>query len=79
MEKRTYNISDRDTVFIQAASEKKTVVEDVTTDLDENGRPTKCFVVVEDVPPAEPDLLAEADERILELEYENLILKEGLA
>ncbi len=32
-----------------------------------------------DQPPGEPDLLAAADERILELEYENLILKEGLA
>lgn len=30
-------------------------------------------------PPAGNDLLAAADERILELEYENLILKEGLA
>lgn len=72
-----YEIENRASVFAQIAADGKVVVEDVTIDL-VDGRLTNCFVEVIDAPAAEPDLLAEADERILALEYENLLLQERL-
>ena len=72
-----YEMENRASVFAQIAVDGKVVVEDVTINL-VDGRLTKCFVEVIDAPAAEPDLLAVADERILALEYENLLLQEGL-
>ena len=62
--------------FAQIAVDGKVVVEDVTINL-VDGRLTKCFVEIIDAPAPEPDLLAAADERILELEYELILAKEG--
>ena len=53
MEIRTYIIEEREAIFTQVSSEGKIVTEDVTIDLDDNGRPTNCYVVVENAPPAE--------------------------
>lgn len=85
MERRTYQIEERDAVLAQLLTEGKQY-NDYTLEPDENGRYTNCYVEISDTlafePPLEDDttaLLAAADERILELEYENLILKEGLA
>jgi hypothetical protein len=44
-----YEIEDRDTVMAQIAADGKRVVNDVTIDLDENGRLTTCYCDVEDV------------------------------
>ncbi len=79
MEKRPFHFFDYDSALLQIAAEGKAAVERVLIDLDENGIPTNCYFIVQDLPSAEPDLLAAADQRILELEYENLILQEGLA
>ena len=79
MEKRMYEIEERAATLAQIEAEGKTYVADNIIDLDENGRPTNCYFMVVDAPPPEPDLLAEADEYILELEYQNLLLKEELA
>ena len=78
MQRVDYNIADRDETFANLLAAGKNIVEDVTIDLDENGAPQTCYFMVEDAPEPQPDLLAEADARILELEYENLMLKEGL-
>ena len=72
-----YEIENRASVFEQIEADGKVVVEDVTINL-VDGRLTNCFVEVIDAPATEPDLLAAADERILELEYEILLLQEGL-
>ena len=74
-----YQFQNRDATLTQIMNAGKIIVEDATIDLDENGIPTNCFVIADDAPPAEPDLLAAADQRILDLEYENLMLQEGLA
>lgn len=73
-----YQLKNRDAVLAQIAANGQVYVEDVTIDLDEADVPQTCYFLVEDAPPAQPDLLAEADARILELEYENLMQKEGL-
>ena len=53
MQRIDYEVEDRDTIFAQIASEGKMVREDVTIDLDENGRLTNCYAIVEDAPPAQ--------------------------
>lgn len=78
MQKIVYEIENRDALFAQLRAGGKAIVEDVTIDF-VNGRLINCFVIVDDAPPMGTELLAAADERILALEYENLILKEGLA
>lgn len=79
MEKRLdYNFADRDTALAALAAAGKQVVEDVTINLDAQGTPQTCYFMAVDAPMPQPDLLAEADARILDLEYENLMLKEGL-
>ena len=76
MQRIDYKIEERNTLFAQLRAAGKVVAEDVTIDLDANGIPRTCYCIIED---AQPDLLAEADARILELEYQNIILREGLA
>ena len=78
MEIVEYRFENRETVIEQLDAEGKRRIEDVLIDLDANLIPQTCYFMVEDAPPTDPDLLAAADERILTLEYENLILKEGL-
>ena len=79
MQKVEYRFKNREAVIVQLEVEGKRRVEDILIDLDANFIPQTCYFMVEDTPQSEPDLLAAADERILALEYENLILKEGLS
>lgn len=78
MQKVEYRFENREAVMEQLDAEGKRRTEDVLIDLDANLIPQTCYFMVEDTPPPDPDLLAAADERIIALEYENLILKEGL-
>ena len=77
MQRIDYSIADRGPVLANIAALGKQATRDVLIDLDENGVPQTCYFIVEDAPAPQPDLLAEADARILELEYENLLLKGG--
>ena len=72
-----YQIEDRGTVIEQINASGMVIVNDVTINL-VNGRFATCYFEVVDAPLIEPSL-ADADARILELEYENLLLQEGLA
>jgi hypothetical protein len=49
----SYEIEQRDAVLTQIAANEKILVHDNITDLDANGRPTNCFVIVEAAPPVE--------------------------
>lgn len=77
MERIDYIITERDVLFANLRAAGKSIVEDVTINLDAQGVPQTCYCIVEDAPEPQPDMLAEADARILELEYENLLLKGG--
>ena len=79
MERIEYTIETRDATLAALTEAGKIIVEDVTINLDAQGVPQTCYCVVVDMPEPQPALLAEADARILDLEYENLLLKEGLA
>lgn len=46
MERMDYDISVRDALFANLAAAGKIVVEDVTIDLDGNGRLTTCYCIV---------------------------------
>lgn len=80
MERIDYNIADRDTLFETLRAAGKTIVEDVTIDLDTQGVPQTCYCMVVDAPEIapQPDLLAEADARILDLEYALCLAEGGL-
>lgn len=54
-ERIVYEIEDRDVVYAQIIAEDKAVVNDVTIDLDENGRHTTCYFDVIDAPPPPPE------------------------
>ena len=71
-----YSFENRENVLANLLASGKVVVEDVTIDLDEEGVPQTSYCMVEDAPEPQPDLLAEADARILDLEYA-LCLAEG--
>ena len=77
-----YEIEQRSELIAWLDASGLEVSEDKTINL-VDGRLTNCFLIARSADQAvdgeTADLLAEADERILELEYENLILKEGLA
>ena len=77
-EKIAYEIEQREEELAQIAAAGKAIMEDVTIDL-VGERLSNCYFVVTGAPAAPPDLLAETDEYILELEYQNLLLKEELA
>ncbi len=79
MQKVEYPFENREAMIEQLDAEGKRRVEDILIDLDANLIPQTCYFIVYDEQPSDPDLLAAADGRILALEYENLILKEGLA
>ena len=79
MRKVEYRLENREAVIEQLDAEGKRRIEDVLINLDANHIPQTCNFIVDDTPPSDPDLLAAADKRILTLEYENLILKEGLS
>jgi hypothetical protein len=74
-----YSIKDRDTVITGLIVQGKRITEETLINLDVQGVPQTCYFIVEDAPTPQPDLLAEADARILQLEYENLLLKGGVA
>jgi hypothetical protein len=78
MEHIDYAFSQRDAMLENLRASGKSIVEDVTIDLDAQGVPQTCYCMVVDAPEPQPDLLADADARILDLEYENLLLKGGL-
>ena len=79
MRKIPYNPQNKQSVLQQIAAYNKIVIEDAIHGLDENGNYTDCFLIIlEDTIPAE-DMLAEADMKMLNLEYENILLKEGLS
>lgn len=78
MQKVEYRFENREAVIEQMDAEGKRRIEDILIDLDVYHIPQICYFIVEDAPPSDPDLLAAADERILVLEYENLILKAGM-
>ena len=77
-----YEIEQRSELIAWLDASGLEMSEDETINL-VNGRLTNCFLIARSanqvVKGETADLLAAADERILALEYENLILKEGLA
>ncbi len=77
MQRIDYTVAERDALFENLRAAGKSIVEDVTINLDTQGVPQTCYCLVTDAPKPQPDLFAEADARILELEYENLMLKGG--
>lgn len=84
LERIPYIFSERETELQQITESNKRVVEEYAIDLDENHIATKCFLMVADAPPGQPaqaspdEIIAQVDERLLEKEYELLLLKEGL-
>lgn len=53
MQKIQFEIENYDAIHEQIAADGKETRHINITDLDENGRPTNCFVIVEDIPPDE--------------------------
>lgn len=55
MERIDYSITERDTLFLNLHAAGKTIVEDVTIDLDETGVPQTCYCIVADARMSESD------------------------
>ena len=79
MLKILYEIENREATIAQIAADGQVIRGDVTIDLDENGRLTNCYFIADDAPPAEPDLLAQADMTILDITEQLILAKEGLS
>lgn len=77
-ERIPFEFSNKDVALEQVLNSGKAVLETVMINLDENHIPTNGYFVVVDAPPPQPDLLAHADARILDLEYQLILAKEGL-
>lgn len=79
MRKIPYTPQTKQNILQQITAYNKTVTEDAMHGLDENGNYTDCYLtILENSIPAE-DMLAEADMKMMNLEYENILLKEGLS
>ncbi len=52
-----YDIEQRAAIIEKIMSENKVIRQDVTIGLDDNGRLTNCYFVVEDAIIQEPDLM----------------------
>ena len=76
--KVSYTANERDVSIEQIALSGKSIVADVSIDLDANGVPQTCYFIVEAAPPVPPDLLAQADLDILDLTEQLILAKEGL-
>ena len=72
-----YAYEQRDATILELSNAGKVIVEDIMINLGMDGVPQTCFFIVVDAPPvSQGDLIAQLDQRVLELEYE-LIMKEG--
>ncbi|HMM31889.1 MAG TPA: hypothetical protein PKB13_08955 [Clostridia bacterium] len=79
MDRIDYNISEREALFANLRAAGKDIAEDVTINLDAQGVPQTCYCMVVDAPEPQPDPLAEAYTQIVDLSYENLLLKGGVS